>query len=59
MTPFHKNTGKPPRDKSAEVEIIWANGSRARHTYKVWQLVWERRGLDFDIDQFKRAEKSR
>jgi hypothetical protein len=53
---WHRNTGKSPRDKSAEVAIVWANRRRSRFTYKVSQLVWTLRGQDFDIGWFAKAD---
>jgi hypothetical protein len=51
---WHQNHGKPPRDKSAEVDVIWANNRLARKPYKVSQLVWDLRGWDFDIGFYRR-----
>lgn len=55
MSDFHRNTGKPPRDKNAEVSVVWANGNPSRWTYKVSQLVWELRGFEFDIALYRRV----
>lgn len=55
MNRWHLNTGTTPRDKSAEVVVIWANHQRARFTYKVSQLVWQVRGWEYDIKWFCKA----
>jgi hypothetical protein len=53
----YDNPGKPPtkwpRDTALSIE--WANGSTSPRTYTRDQLVWEKRGFDFDIARFWRA----
>jgi hypothetical protein len=58
MTDWHQNFGKPPRDKTASVNVIWANNRPALHAYTVSQLVWDLRGWDFDIGFYRRAENA-
>lgn len=51
----YPNRGKPPRDKSVKLGIEWANGRESPHQYTAGQLIWDRRGWDFDIGFFWKA----
>lgn len=57
MNRWHINHGTSPRDKSAEVAVIWACNVPARHTYKVGQLIWALRGWTHDIQWFCKANE--
>lgn len=52
----YENRGRAPKDQDAIVQVIWANGELAKHTYAVKQLKWERRGQPYDIDIYWRAD---
>jgi hypothetical protein len=52
MTPTN---GRTPRTGDRQLRVQFANGLVSRWTYTAKQLVWERRGWDFDIIGVERA----
>jgi hypothetical protein len=54
MTDRHPNTGKSPRNKTIPLGIEFECGHIAGRPYTANQLVWEKRGLPFDIKTFWR-----
>jgi hypothetical protein len=53
----YANPGKPPLKwpKDTALGIEWANGRTSPHTFTRDQLVWDKRGWDFDVGHFWRA----
>lgn len=52
---WHANPGKPPKDSDSRWWIKFACGHLSLRPYAPAQLVWKRRGWDFDIDEVARA----
>jgi hypothetical protein len=52
----YPNTGKPPRDKTIALGIVWQNGMTSKHTYTADQLRWTITGSEFDVGFFWRAD---
>ena len=53
---WHRNKGKPPRNKTIALGIRWQNGMTSKQTYTADKLRWTLTGSDFDVAYFCRAE---
>lgn len=50
------NPGRQPRWKpETPVLVEWSNGRTAKHPYRIDQLVWDKRGWDFDVQRFRKT----
>lgn len=52
----YRNTGRPPRDNTIPLGIIWGNGREARQTYFANQLNWKMTDPNWRIAEYYRAD---
>jgi hypothetical protein len=47
--------GRTPKTGEGQLRVLFANGMVSRHTYTARQLIWKRRGWDFDVVAVEKA----
>ncbi len=52
----YPNTGRPPRDHTIPLGIIWGHGGEAKQTYTANQLDWKQADPNWRIAEFYRAD---